>query len=235
MLMKLRAVVVLSKRNLKAKRIRRASAAIYTIAISRCNKEGPCVGSANLLVEGSHGGSVLGLLEVVLGSDASALALSDELDSALVGSRSQVESEDSGAKVGRKPQEREGSAGLDDNSLQAVVQHVRSNKLELLGGSELDGLAEASFLSQDLRIVRHNCYSVRFEYSYLAVNSVVLKADVNWSSAAKGSRELVEHLGSSSLSGSLLGLSGRGGRHLITRLSLGCGGSHGSLLLGTHE
>jgi hypothetical protein len=76
---------------------------------------------ADLLVESSHGGSVLELLEVVLGSDTFTLVLSDELNSTLVGSRSQVESEDSGAEVGRKFQERERRARLDDDSLEAVV------------------------------------------------------------------------------------------------------------------
>jgi hypothetical protein len=64
------------------------------------------------------------------------LPLLPSVNPTLVGSRSQVKSEDSGAQVGRKFQERKRSAGLDDNSLETVVQHVRRDKLELLGRDE---------------------------------------------------------------------------------------------------
>jgi hypothetical protein len=58
---------------------------------------------------------------VVLGSHAATLALSDRLNSTLVGSTNQVESEDSGAQVDRKCQEREWSTRLDDDSLKTVA------------------------------------------------------------------------------------------------------------------
>jgi hypothetical protein len=144
-------------------------------------------GYANLLVQGSHSASVLELLKVVLSSDAATLTLGDELHSALVGGRSEVELQNSGTKVGGKLQEGEWGAGLDDNGLKAVVEHVGCDKLELLWSNELDGLAETSLLSESLRIVSHNCHSVRFEFAYFAMNSVVLEADVDSSGTAKSS------------------------------------------------
>jgi hypothetical protein len=102
---------------------------------------------------------VLGLLHVILGLDKATLALGDELKSTLVGCWGEVELQNTSAEVGRKLQEWEGCARLDDNGLQAVVKHIRTDKLKLLRSDKLDDLTEAAFLGQDLRIVRHSLYS----------------------------------------------------------------------------
>jgi hypothetical protein len=103
---------------------------------------------------------VLALLHVVLGFDKATLAFSNELNSALVGRGSEVELQDASAEMGRQLQKRERSARLDNDSLQAVVKHVGRNKLELLGGDQLDSLTEAAFLRQGLRVVRHSLHDI---------------------------------------------------------------------------
>ena len=115
---------------------------------------------AHLLVESSHCSSVLGLLHVVLGLDKSTLALGNELNPTLVGCGGEVELQNASAEVSRQLQERERSAGLDDDGLQAILEHVRTDKLKLLGCDKLDSLAEAGFLGQGLRVVRHSLHSV---------------------------------------------------------------------------
>jgi hypothetical protein len=189
------------------------------------------MGYANLLVESSQGGSVFELLEILLGSSAAALALGDNLNSTLVDSGGQVHLQNLGADRTRKLQERERCTRLDDNGLKTIVKHVRSNKLKLLRDSQLDRLAKTTILGQRLRVVSQNCCSNMFGLPYLAMDSVILEGNVNRGSTTESSGQLVELLGRSTLSRSLLGFGGGSRRNLIAGISLGSGRSHGSLLL----
>lgn len=90
--------------------------------VSICAEQELYVAYANLFAESSHGSSVLELLEMLLGSSATALTLSDDLDLTLIGSGGQVHLQDLGAD--RKLQEGEESTGLDDNGLKTIAKHV---------------------------------------------------------------------------------------------------------------
>lgn len=125
-----------------------------------CGKQGLWTEYAHLLVEGSDGGSVLELLDVILGLGSATLALSSDLDLALVGSRGQDHLEDLGTDDARELQEWEGWARFDDNGLETVLKHERADKLELLRSNELDVLTKTGALGQSLRVVSHNCYSM---------------------------------------------------------------------------
>jgi hypothetical protein len=98
--------------------------------------------NANLFVESRQGSSVLEFLEILLGSSTATLTLGNDLDSTLVDSGCQVHLHDLGADGTRKLQEEKGSAGLDDNGLETIVEHVRGHQLELLRSNQLDGLAQ---------------------------------------------------------------------------------------------
>ena len=117
------------------------------------------MGHANLLVESGDGSSVLELLDVVLCSRDTVFAFGDDLDSAaLVGRTGEVQVDDSGTQVLGELQEWEGSTRLDDNGLEAVLEHARRDELELLWSNELDHLAEATLLGKRLCVVSQNCY-----------------------------------------------------------------------------
>jgi hypothetical protein len=173
------------------------------------------MGYANLLVESSQGGSVFELLKILLGSSAAALALGDDLNSTLVDSGGQVHLQNLGADRTGKLQEGEGSARLDDDGLKTIVKHVRSDKLKLLRGDQLDSLAKTTLLGQGLRVVSQSCRSNMFGLPYLAMDSVVLEGNVNRGSTTKSSGQLVELLSRSTLSGGLLDLSSRSGGNLV--------------------